>query len=105
MRGVRPLSGLFPNQGRITGPQQPDLTEYRPVKHHTDQKAGNRLIVAACQAHLRRGFRDLWQSARSGIACDALSRIGALCDIAGDITGQTASARHAARQALIWPRA
>lgn len=53
---------------------------------------------AACWAHLRRDFHDLWVGAKSQIAREALDRIGAIYDIEARITGQSAQARHAARQ-------
>lgn len=53
---------------------------------------------AACWAHLRRDFHDLWVGAKSQIAREALDRIGAIYDIEAQITGQSAHARHAARQ-------
>ena len=62
-----------------------------------------RFREAACWAHLRRDFHDVWQSTKSEIAREALDRIGALYDIERDITGRTAELRHAARQELIKP--
>jgi transposase len=55
---------------------------------------------AACWAHLRRDFHDVWTSTGSAIAREALDRIGALYDIERDITGQPAeSAAPRARKA------
>jgi len=42
---------------------------------------------AACWAHLRRDFHDVWKSDRSEIAREALERIGDLYDIERRITG------------------
>ena len=53
---------------------------------------------AACWAHLRRAFHDVWSATRSGIAREALDRIGALYDVERRIAGRSASERHAARQ-------
>lgn len=53
---------------------------------------------AACWAHLRRDFHDLWVGTKSQIAREALDRIGAIYDIEARITGQSAQARHDARQ-------
>ncbi len=53
---------------------------------------------AACWAHLRRDFHDVWTSTRSEIAKEALDRIGKLYDIERRIAGQSAEVRRAVRQ-------
>ena len=53
---------------------------------------------AACWAHLRRDFHDIWISDKSGIAKEALDRIGKLYDIERWIAGQSAEVRRAVRQ-------
>ena len=53
---------------------------------------------AACWAHLRRDFHDVWISDKSGIAKEALDRIGKLYDIERQIAGQSAELRYAVRQ-------
>mgnify|MGYP006279109873 CR=1 FL=1 len=53
---------------------------------------------AACWAHLRRDFHDVWKATGSEIARDALDRIGALYDIERAISGQPAATRQAVRQ-------
>ncbi|ESW65336.1 transposase, partial [Mesorhizobium sp. LSJC280B00] len=58
----------------------------------------SRFREAACWAHWRRDFHDIWTSNKSEIACEALDRIGALYDIEHGIAGQPADARLAARQ-------
>lgn len=63
-----------------------------------------RFREAACWAHLRRDFHDLWVSTKSAIAREALDRIGALYDIESQITGQRADLRLKARQAHSKPR-
>jgi len=63
-----------------------------------------RFREAACWAHLRRDFHDFWVSTKSGIAHEALDRIGALYDIESRIVGQSADARLTARQAHSKPR-
>jgi transposase len=63
-----------------------------------------RLREAACWAHLRRDFHDVWTSTKSEIACKALDRVGKLYDIERDINGQPAVVRHAARQKLSQPK-
>ena len=57
-----------------------------------------RFREAACWAHLRRDFHDIWAATKSEIARDALDRIGALYDIEREITGQPADLRLAARR-------
>ncbi|WP_317973621.1 IS66 family transposase [Novosphingobium pituita] len=59
---------------------------------------------AACWAHLRRDFHDLWIGAKSPIAREALDHIGALYDIEARISGKSAADRLAARQAQSKPR-
>ena len=44
---------------------------------------------AACWAHLRRDFHDVWKATQSGIANEALARIGALYDIEKQIYGRS----------------
>lgn len=63
-----------------------------------------RFREAACWAHLRRDFHDVWTATGSGIAREALDRIGALYDIEREITGQPAEVRLAARQAHSLPK-
>ena len=53
---------------------------------------------AACWAHLRRDFHDVWTSDKSGIAKEALDRIGKLYDIERQIAGRPAEVRRAVRQ-------
>ena len=59
---------------------------------------------AACWAHLRRDFHDVWASDKSQIAREALDRIGKLYDIEREIAGQSADTRLAARQKLSKPK-
>lgn len=63
-----------------------------------------RLREAACWAHLRRDFHDVWASTKSEIAGEALDRIGAIYDIERDIAGQSADVRLAARQKFSRPK-
>ena len=63
-----------------------------------------RFREAACWAHLRRDFHDVWTSTKSEIAREALDRIGAIYDIERDIAGQPADLRLAARQKLSKPK-
>jgi transposase len=63
-----------------------------------------RVREAACWAHLRRDFHDVWTTANSGIAREALDRIGALYDIERKIAGQSAEQRKTVRQKLTRPK-
>lgn len=63
-----------------------------------------RFREAACWAHLRRNFHDVWTATGSEIAREALDRIGALYDIERDITGQPAEIRVAARRTHSEPK-
>jgi transposase len=53
---------------------------------------------AACWAHLRRAFHDVWEATKSQIAREALDRIGKLYDVEREITGQSAATRLAVRK-------
>lgn len=53
---------------------------------------------AACWAHLRRDFHDVWETTKSEIAREALDRIGKIYDVEREIAGQSAELRQAARQ-------
>ena len=63
-----------------------------------------RIREAACWAHLRRDFHDVWTATRSEIAREALDRIGALYDIEREITGRPPLERRAIRQACSRPK-
>ena len=60
---------------------------------------------AACWAHLRRDFHDIWTSDKSQIAREALDRIGKLYDIEREIAGQPTEVRLRARQTKSKPKA
>jgi transposase len=59
---------------------------------------------AACWAHLRRDFHDVWTGTKSEIAREALDRIGKLYDIEREIAGRPAEKRLTVRQAKSRPR-
>lgn len=59
---------------------------------------------AACWAHLRRDFHDVWTARKSEIAREALDRIGKLYDIEREISGQPAQARLAVRREHSQPK-
>lgn len=63
-----------------------------------------RFREAACFAHWRRDFHDIWTSQKSEIAYEALERIGHLYDIEREISGQPADLRRAVRQARSKPK-
>jgi transposase len=63
-----------------------------------------RFREAACFAHWRRDFHDIWMSQKSGIAHEALERIGQLYDIEREIAGQPADIRRAVRQERSKPK-
>lgn len=64
-----------------------------------------RVREAACWAHLRRDFHDIWKATGSPIARDALERIGRLYDIEREIAGQPAERRRDVRQTRSRPHA
>ncbi|MEL6885312.1 MAG: IS66 family transposase [Pseudomonadota bacterium] len=59
---------------------------------------------AACWAHLRRDFHDVWTGTKSEIAKKALDQIGKLYDIEREIKGLPAETRHAIRQEKSKPK-
>lgn len=63
-----------------------------------------RFREAACFAHWRRDFHDIWTSQKSEIAHEALERIGQLYDIEREIAGKPADIRQAIRQELSRPK-
>jgi transposase len=63
-----------------------------------------RFREAACFAHWRRDFHDVWKSQKSAIAHEALERIGQLYDIEREIANKPADVRRAVRQELSKPR-
>jgi transposase len=62
-----------------------------------------RIVEAACMAHVRRKFYDIYQQDGSPIAIEALRRIGLLYAIEREIRGQLPAARCLARQRLAGP--
>lgn len=63
-----------------------------------------RFREAACRAHLRRDFHDVWKSTQADIAREALDRTGTLYDIKAQVSGRPATERHAVRQAHSRPK-
>jgi len=72
--------------------------------YQPDTDGEPRFREAACFAHWRRDFHDIWTSQKSPIAHEALERIGQLYDIERDIAGKPADVRRAIRQELSKPR-
>ena len=62
-----------------------------------------RIVEAACWAHVRRKFHDLYQAHRSPIAKEALERIAQLYGIEQEIRGRLPAERREARQARSRP--
>jgi len=62
-----------------------------------------RIVEAACWAHVRRKFHDLFQAHRSPIAKEALERIGQLYGIEQEIRGRSPAERKEIRQAKSRP--
>ena len=74
---------------------------YEALARSAIERAGRgppRLVHAACWAHARRKFYDVFEATRSPIAEEALQRIGQLYAIEAEITGQSAEVRLAARR-------
>lgn len=61
------------------------------------------IVEAACWAHVRRKFYDIYVDDRTPLAAEAIRRIGLLYAIEREIRGQAPAARHADRQARARP--
>lgn len=92
----------------------PDRRGEHPESHlksfcgilHADGYAGfeqlyedKRIQEAACWAHVRRKFYDIYESNRSPVAADALARIGKLYEIEEAIRGRPPDERRTVRKA------
>jgi len=62
-----------------------------------------RVKEAACMAHVRRSFYDLYEAHESAVAKEALERIAALYVIEGEIRGRSAEERREVRNARSRP--
>ena len=91
--------------GKTSGILQADAYKGYAKLYEPGADGISRFQEAACWAHLRRDFHDIWTSTKSEIAKEALDRIGALYDVERDIAGQPAEVRLAARQKLSRPKA
>ncbi len=97
-RGERPRDHLAGFPGVI---QADAFSGYEALARSAIARSGRgppRLIHAACWAHARRKFYDVFEATKSPIAEQALQRIGELYQIEAEITGQPAAMRLAARQ-------
>ncbi len=84
--------------GQTSGILQADGYKGYGKLYATDPDGNSQFREAACWAHLRRDFHDVWTATKSEIAREALDRIGALYDIEREITGRPADLRKAVRQ-------
>jgi transposase len=100
-KGEHPQSHLAGFAGILQADAYAGFKElYRP-----DAGGAVRIREAACWAHLRRDFHDVWTSTGSPIAKEALDKIGALYDIEREINGRSADQRLCVRQKESRPRA
>jgi transposase len=89
----------------FSGVLQADAYTGFKALYEPDAAGAVRIREAACWAHLRRDFHDVWTGTKSEIAREALDRIGALYDIEREITGSSAEERRRVRQARTRPLA
>ncbi|MBS1168240.1 MAG: transposase [Proteobacteria bacterium] len=66
--------------------------------YEPDAQGNVRIREAACWAHWRRDFHDVWKATDSPLAKEALDQIGQLYDIEREISGTPAENRRAVRQ-------
>lgn len=90
--------------GQTSGILQADGYKGYAKLYATDLDGNSQFREAACWAHLRRDFHDVWTATKSAIAREALDRIGALYDIEREITGRPADLRKAVRQEKSKPK-
>jgi len=115
-RDERPAGGTTPPA--VAFRFSPDRKGKHPNQHlatfagtlHADGFAGfnnlyrtGRIHEAACWAHVRRKFHDIWQTNHSPTAKEALDRIGALYAIEETIRGESPEVRQRERQARAGP--
>jgi len=101
-RGERPRDHLALFRGVI---QADAFIGYEALARAAERSSRGPPAVthAACWAHARRKFYDVFESTKSPIAEEALRRIGELYAIEAGIAGQPAERRLAARQARAVP--
>jgi transposase len=100
-RGDRPRDHLALFRGVI---QADAFSGYEALARAAERSRGPPAVThAACWAHARRKFYDVFESTKSPIAEEALRRIGELYAVEAEIAGQPVAARLAARQARAMP--
>lgn len=90
--------------GNASGILQADAYKGYAKLYERAENGEPRFREAACFAHWRRDFHDVWTSQKSGIAHEALERIGQLYDIEREIAGKPADIRRAVRQERSKPK-
>ncbi|AOW48573.1 IS66 family transposase [Acetobacter ascendens] len=99
-KGINPQTHLAQFRGILQADAYAGFRDlYKP-----DATGTVRVREAACWAHLRRAFHDVWKGSGSTIAREALEQIGELYDIERQITGHPARHRLAVRQEKSRPR-
>lgn len=85
-KGINPQTHLVTFSGILQADAYAGFKElYKP-----DATGTVRVREAACWAHLRRDFHDVWKGSGSALAKEALDQIGVLYDIERQITGRLA---------------
>ena len=100
-RGAHPQDHLADFKGIL---QADAFAGFKKLYEPEPQTGEARVREAACWAHLRRDFHDVWNATGSAIAKEALERIGVLYDIERQINGQAAEQRLAVRQERSRPK-
>src|SRR5436305_7663759 len=103
--GIRPPAALFFYSPDRKGKHPREhLKEFRGTIHADGYAgfnalfAGNRIVEAACLAHARRKFFDVYTANGSPIAKEALERIGRLYEVEKEINGLVPDHRRCERQ-------
>ncbi len=99
-KGINPQTHLAQFRGIL---QADAYAGFRDL-YKTDATGTVHVREAACWAHLRRAFHDVYKGNDSTIAREALEQIGELYDIERQLTGHPASYRLAVRQEKSRPR-
>ena len=92
-KGEHPLRHLR----EFSGVLQADAYAGFEALYETERKPG-RILEAACWAHARRKFYDIFVANKSPIAAEALRRLGELYEIEADIRAQSPMLRKEQRQ-------
>ncbi|QEW18975.1 Transposase [Marinibacterium anthonyi] len=99
-KGEHPRHHLRDSSGIL---QADAYTGFKPL-YERRADGSSQFREAACWAHLRRDFHDIWTANKSEIAREALDRIGKLYDIEREFSGQPAQARLAVRREHSQPK-